>query len=366
MNNNNNNGTTNYCRCQGWLLLTIHFLFWLALPNAHAWTIPFSNFANRLSARGHDNKRYGLKNNSTIPNPIEVAAIVGVKPCMEAPALVWKVAWRGHGAVLPILHFRDKAKPRDSKYSLKVLWCKAIASMDRASKVFDEKWTYDTLPSVSRWILRLLPARLFPRLHHANIEARTAYLNKIIQEEIDRVPHNTTIRLISLGAGYDIRCSRLLSQYSERPIEAFELDLPTVVESKEQIMTRLSRRRSNTRHPTLIPMDLNDVDGAVKDTLEDLVASEASQPAHTIFISEGVMIYLNQGVPSSLCKLLRNTVVSPNKKNTASFCFADRLENVPGGNIDAARAELGAAGWKLIDFCPKPGLARHMGVSRLQ
>jgi O-methyltransferase involved in polyketide biosynthesis len=347
----------------GWILLAV--LCWFSIQHAEAWTMPLPK--RLMGIRGfEERKSYGLANNSTIPDPFELAAIVGVKPCSMAPSLVWKYAWRLHGAILPILHFGDKAKPRDSKYSLKVLWCKAIASMDRTSKVYDEKWTYDTLPSLSRWLLRLFPTWIFPRLHHANIEARTAYLNKIIQSEMDRIPQNTTIRLISLGAGYDIRCSRLLSQYSlERPMEAYELDLPHVVESKQKILDRLSRRRPNTRHPTLIPVDLNEVDGAVKETLQCLLSSDSNQPTHTIYISEGVLIYLKEGVPSKLLKLYHDAVVDANEKNTASFCFADRLENVPGGSIDAARVELSKAGWELIDFCPKPGLARHMGISRL-
>jgi O-methyltransferase involved in polyketide biosynthesis len=311
---------------------------------------------------------YGAANNSTIPDPREVAAIVGVQPCnMMAPKQVWALAWRLHGRMLPLLHFRDKAKPRDSSYSLKVLWCKAIASMDSRSLVYDDRWTYDTLPSSSRWLLRVLPKRLFPRLHHANIEIRTAYLNKIIQQEIERVPPNTTIRLISLGAGYDIRCSRLLSQYhkSDKTLEAYELDLDNVVQSKQLILDRVKRRRSQSLHPTLIGIDLNDVDGQVTDILKDIMGVQQQQNnnAYTIFVSEGVMIYLNKGVPTLLLNLFRE--VTKESGGQASLCFADRLDNIPGGDLNAAQVELPKAGWELIDWCPKPGLARHQGLARL-
>jgi O-methyltransferase involved in polyketide biosynthesis len=359
------------------------FIFAIVLPLTYAWSYPriITNLPGKIGVRGFDRTYYGLSQNNTIPDPLEVAMIVGVKPCMMAPKLVWKLAWKSHGALLPIFHFGDRAKPRDSKQSLKVLWCKAIASMDKQSKVYDDRWTYDTLPSSSRWLLRVLPNRLFPRLHHANIEARTAYLNTIIEGEINQVlsEHQNdngspvNIRIISLGAGYDVRCSRLLSRFENEHnntsvhMDAYELDLEQVVQSKQKILDRIQRRRPDSRHPELISMDLNDLEGAVTTTLQRIITAPRTttqQPTHTIFISEGVMIYLNNGVPSGLLKLLSETVRQSND-GTASLCFADRLENVPGGNRDAACQEMSSSGWELIDFCPKPGLARHMGLSRL-
>jgi Leucine carboxyl methyltransferase len=362
-------------------ILEILLLLVLIFTATNAWSFPKSitSLPQKLGVRGFDRTYYGLSQNNTIPDPLEVAMIVGVKPCMMAPKLVWKLAWRGHGALLPIFHFGDSAKPRDSKQSLKVLWCKAIASMDKQSKVYDDRWTYDTLPSPSRWLLRVIPTTFFPRLHHANIEARTAYLNSIIEGEINQIlseHHNDTsstvnIRLISLGAGYDVRCSRLLSRYdnghnSNVHMDAYELDLENVVQSKQKILERIQRRRPHSRHPELISMDLNDLEGAATTILQRIIteAPTKQQPTHTIFISEGVMIYLNQGVPSGLLKLLSETV-RQSSDGTASVCFADRLENVPGGNLDSARREMSSSGWELIDFCPKPGLARHMGLSRL-
>jgi O-methyltransferase involved in polyketide biosynthesis len=365
-------------------------------------SLPFSLKVPRIASiriRGFDRTYYGTTNNSTIPDPFEVAAIVGVKPCIMAPKYIWKLAWILHGFLLPIMHFRDSAAPRDSSYSLKVLWCKAIASMDRASKVFDHGWTYDTLPSFSRWLLlKLIPNRCFPRLHHANIEARTAYLDKIIQAEIlNQVPRDSTcIQLISIGAGYDVRCSRLLSTFVNENnnhnnnnnnnnciLEAYELDLPNVIASKQTILNRLQKRRPQSRHPTLIAVDLNDVNGSVKETLERIMMTTTERRSYTIFISEGVLIYLDKGVPSRLLRLFGDlakskatsrsgssissstTGGSPASTAVASFCFADRLENVPGGDIVAARKELSQAGMELMDWCPKPGLARHMGVARM-
>ena len=366
------------------LLCILEVLLLVITTQTNAWSLITGSTKSApwtLGIRGFDRTYYGLAQNNSIPDPVEVAMIVGVKPCMMAPKLVWKLVWRVHGALLPIFHLGDLAKPIDSKQSLKVLWCKAIASMDKQSKVYDDRWTYDTLPSPSRWLLRVLPTRLFPRLHHANIEARTAYLNSIIEGEIKQVlsehQHNNSsmvnIRLISLGAGYDVRCSRLLSRYNTQHganlhVDAYELDLDHVVLSKRKILDRIKRRRPQALHPQLISVDLNDLDdGAVtKKTLYEIITQPApnQQPVHTIFILEGVMIYLNHGVPSGLLKLLAD-MVRLSHGGTASLCFADRLENVPGGNRDAATQEMARCGWELVDFCPKPGLARHMGLSRL-
>ena len=84
---------------------------------------------------------------------------------------------------------------------------------------------------------------------------------------------------------------------------------------------------------------------------------------HTIFMLEGVMIYLDDGVPSSLLNIT-SSVLRENKLE-GSLCFADRLENVPGGDFDLGVKELKNNGWEMKDWCPKPGLARHMGSANL-
>ena len=71
---------------------------------------------------------------------------------------------------------------------------------------------------------------------------------------------------------------------------------------------------------------------------------------HTIFLSEGVL-YLKEGVPSKILRIMKEATMEGGSESTASFCFADRLENVPGGDIDAARKELSQNGWDLIVWC---------------
>ena len=325
------------------------------------------------ASRGFED-RYGAANNSTIPDPDEVAARLNVQPYTRSPRWVWKYAWRGHGKLLKILHWKDPAAAKDVDQSLKVVWLKALAAFNPKSPVYDpERWTYDTLPRISAWLIfRLIPARFFPRLHHANIELRTTYLDSMILKEI-AANTNKKIRLVSLGAGYDIRSVRWLSK--GQVDEAWELDIPTVVESKRVMLERLQRRRQRRNQTTVLPtcrgVDLNNLaqvqellQGILTDKHSSSSSSSNDQEWHTIFISEGVLIYLDPTIPGKLLKLCAATVTSGGTA-TASLCMADRLENSPGGEELAGREELARSSWELMDWCPKPGLARHMAVARL-
>jgi len=311
------------------------------------------------TARGFDDK-YGK--NATIPSPNDIATTLGIKPFTEAPGWVWKFAWRTHGRILPLLHANDQTKPEDSDQSLKVLWNKAVTSIETSSPGYDDEWTFDIMPDPSRNLLRIVRP-LLPRLHHANIEIRNTYLNQIIQKEIDD-NRNKKIRLVSIGGGYDPRGTRLLSTWPDVVEEAWELDLPKVVISKRKMLERLEKRRKQRggsfKYPQLRPIDLND-HGTAKALLQEIVQANNNN-WHTIFISEGLLIYLDD--PNGLLQVCANVMKSTQGGN-ASLCFADRLANVPGGDEGAARQELSKVGWDLVEWRPKPGLARHMGLARL-
>ena len=359
------------------LLFILCLLVW-STRNADSFTLKtLPSTVSRLfpAGRGFD-ARYGAANNSTIPDPDEVAARLNVQPYTRLPSWCWKYAWRGHGKMLRILHWRDPAAAKDCDQSLKVVWLKALAAFNPKSPVHDpHRWTYDMLPSVARWlILRLIPPRMYPRLHHANIELRTTYLDKSIEKEIQSLSSaNTKIRLISLGAGYDVRSARFLTD--QQVDQAFELDIPSVVDSKRIMLERLQRRRQRQHlNTTVLPVcravNLNDLP-SVQTALEEMCrqSHESSTSTsehecwHTIFVSEGVLIYLDDTVPGKLLSLCAESIRKTG--GTASLCLADRLENSPGGEAMPARQELERAGWNVTDWCPKPGLARHMAVARL-
>ena len=115
--------------------------------------------------------------------------------------------------------------------------------------------------------------------------------------------------------------------------------------------------------PVMYPMDLNDLD-RVKTTLTEILqqSSEENDDAsewHTIFLFEAVMIYLNDGIPRALLRACSDALKLTGCQG--SLVFADRLENVPGGDRNVAVQELAKLGWEVIEWLPKPGLARHMG-----
>jgi Leucine carboxyl methyltransferase len=314
------------------------------------------NLLNIFKSRYADSSM-ATNTNSTIPTPSVAAARVGIKPTIEAaPAFVWKWLWRGHQAILPFLHMTDDSNQppvSNNDLSLWVLWNKAIAAQDINSPVYDNDWTYDMLPGITRNVVKMVPNALFPRLYHANIEIRTAYLNQIIQAEMIRgAKNNHKIRIVSLGAGYDARCTRLLSlrhpNNSSRPLveEAWELDLPDVTLPKTAMLLRLQQRRrshnDSIRLPFVRPVDLNNstwVSEVFRDILfsKDCNSSENDEGSlsrssswHTIFISEAVFIYLDKGQPGQVLQICQELVMESGRGNTASLCFADRLENSPG------------------------------------
>ena len=184
------------------------------------------------------------------------------------------------------------------------------------------------------------------------MELRTAYLDQAVEV----VSKNQKVRLICMGAGYDTRGIKML----ERGVvdEVFELDLPQVVKGKERLLKRLVKRRPITKTPTLIPSDFNNIN-EVKNTLNDIIQNDK----WNIFAFEGVMIYLDENIPSQLLNVTSSVLLE--KECNGFLCFADRLENVPGGDYELGREELERNGWGLEDWCPKPGLARHMGWCRL-
>ena len=234
----------------------------------------------------------------------------------------------------------------------------------------------------------LLHRKLHPRQY---LQHRFRF---ILSEEgkQDRSFDNNIPSLLSL--------SSLSSSSREYNLECYELDLPEVVRDKRQlIQTRLLRRRPWLKHmkpfPKLIPVDFNDMDetrralegiliipsstnGNITEDDHRLGSGDDVLGANTnIILFEGVMIYLDGGVPHALLKLCSDVLgecsnlssgdrTSPLSSSSGYLCFADRLENIPGGDVDAAKVELESTGWELLDWLPKPGLARHMGVARLR
>jgi O-methyltransferase involved in polyketide biosynthesis len=322
---------------------------------------------------------YGTMNNSTIPSPEEIAQKLGVRPTeSKATKGTWSRAWKLQKIMLPILHLFDSCKPPDSSLNLACMWWKALAGNDPTSPVFDHGLAYDMLPTFTRRIISKRLLHLYPRLHHANVELRTAFLDKVMDQVIQRITSNQSsnasshvlFRVILLGAGYDTRSLKLLEKDYPHIQEIYDLDLPQVVSAKQKlIQKRILERRPWLREknlPVMLPIDLNDLDG-VRMLLLGLTGKDDKQPGgaawHNIFVFEGVMIYLKEGVPQQLLNITSTVLKATGSHGT--LCFADRLENIPGGDKEIAKRELLRNGWVLQEWNPKPGLARHMGSAEI-
>ena len=190
---------------------------------------------------------------------------------------------------------------------------------------------------------------------------------------------------------------------SKYELECYELDLPEVVVAKRKLLqTRLVKRRpwlhdsiATGEYPKLIPVDFNNLQ-KTKDVLERILLLSSTfnstdysndreeeekertydnDKVYNIILFEGVMIYLNEGIPHSLLGLCSSVLNNANTQSPSPssgeaaargyLCFADRLENIPGGDENAANIEMESTGWELIDWLSKPGLARHMGIACL-
>jgi len=256
---------------------------------------------------------------------------------------------------------------------------------------------------------------------------RTAYLDKAVSAIISKICHHyqnsastssiqrykpVNIMIIIMGGGYDTRSFKMIEhnlvnsvnpppllqrrrkwrwvklfkrrrQQQPNPLDnlppskqynlqCYELDLPQVVQTKRRlIQSRLSRRRpwfstvnESVNTPSFFEVDFNNLN-QTKKVLKNIVSSNETHPTANIILFEGVMIYLDKGVPHALLEVCSEVLQTSGSDNNY-LCFADRLDNIPGGDEELARVEMNNTGWELVDWLSKPGLARHMGVASLK
>ena len=282
----------------------------------------------------------------------------------------------------------------------------------------------------SSWILERTDternADLFRMHHHHHTSIifythRTAYLDTAVSNVIAAAcnkyydnaepteQHSVKVRLIAMGGGYDARSFKLIEHHmmknnnpppllqrqrarygglfrrkmltnplkinlppsNQYHLECYELDLPEVVQTKRNLIeSRLYHKRpwlksSYVKEPTLVEVDLNNLN-QTRTQLESIINNKQDGiPTVNIILFEGVMIYLNKGVPHTLLEICSD-VLRKHSKLENYLCFADRLDNIPGGDEGLARLEMEGSGWELEDWLSKPGLARHMGVASLR
>jgi O-methyltransferase involved in polyketide biosynthesis len=319
-----------------------------------------------------------------------------VQPPSQVPSFVWRWCYFIHKACLPILHKFDSAKPPDSALSLMVLWWKAMVGLDRSSQAYDGGLAYDMLPTGTRWLVKCLNlasriTRL--RLHHANIELRTVFLDESVKKIVGRIKQqqpSRRVRVVVFGAGYDLRSMRLLRQGIVE--EMIEMDLPDVVQAKQALLEspRFQQRQPNCTMPSrMLAVNLNDMEqtrvilSSLLTSPLPLSSSGSMEEPFTIFMFEGVMVHLANGSPHKLLQLLRSfettttrtaatsTTTTPTLTSTPesaylpSCCiiFSDMLNNVKYRSCAMGQAEMESTGWRLTEWTANPTKTPHMGVA---
>jgi hypothetical protein len=251
---------------------------------------------------------------------------------------------------------------------------------------------------------------LLRKRHDQSRGRRTRWYNRLLQRNNTNNRHNNsnseddTSLLHPTTTGSNAFFNITSTNYN---LEAYELDLPEVVTAKRKLLSsRLFRRRPwlvqsrkkvnimgdeedvVEEYPKLVEANFNDLN-ATRNILEGIFVLNENDNQNddddvtNIILFEGVMIYLDKGVPHALLELCSDvlrksrqqqhggsaasttTTTTTTTTNLGYLCFADRLENIPGGDEDAAIVEMESTGWELMDFLSKPGLARHMGVARV-
>jgi O-methyltransferase involved in polyketide biosynthesis len=344
------------------------------------------------------------------------ALLVGVQPQTMGPRWMKRLAWKLEKILMNVMSAMSRPNLPDSKLSLRVLWWKALAANNSTSPVHDQFLTYDMLPAGFRLLISPWLVRWYPRWVHVTIETRTAYLDQAVLRIIASVRSNKEknnnvikIRLITMGGGYDVRSLK----FRQRGLvdQAIELDLEQVIQAKSRILTsrQFRRRRPNfannsTVLPTFFPVDLNQLDQVRSVLLEILTLTNAvttttsaattasddrsyvaqepdpKESWHNIFLWEGVLMYLNDGVPHQLLQLCRQVLDTVNsnyrigqppstsktaRMQTGSLCFADDLDIGDTDDLERAQDIFHRLGWKIVDWLPKGSRTRHMGIAEM-
>ena len=309
-----------------------------------------------------DGARAGISSNPRSPpswtheEKALMAAAVGVNPPAQVPRRWLPLISKSFRWTLRFCHALDPLP--NSFLCLQCLWWKAIAANDANSPAYDHGLMYDMLPSYSRIIVSEPLVRFWPRLLHANVEIRTAFLDRAIRRIKTATPKRTKLLLVTLGGGYDIRSIKMMQL--GLVYRAAELDLPEVVQAKQALLEkRFHKRRPQLQLPLLVESDLNQVD-SVEQTLRNQVLSQSDEPMVTIFLFEAVFLYLEKGVPTALLKMC-SRMARPGDW----LILVDRIEGVTADNKEEVARVLRECQWELMEFLPKAGATRHMVRARL-
>jgi methyltransferase (TIGR00027 family) len=178
------------------------------------------------------------------------------------------------------------------------------------------------------------------------IRARTAFFDRVVVTALDR----GVKQVVNAGAGYDGRALR----YAKPGVRWFEVDHPGTQADKRE---RLARLGLATPQLTLIPADFT-----ADPVAEPLLAAGLDPARVTLFLFEGVMVYLDQPVTERVLREFREvtpagsvlaisvSIASATSQTRARF--QERVAEIgePARTVltfDQASDLLTAAGWKV-------------------
>jgi methyltransferase (TIGR00027 family) len=143
-----------------------------------------------------------------------------------------------------------------------------------------------------------LQVRLFARLspQRANgaltfVVARYRYIDEYLQERLD----TGTVQVVLLGAGLDSRAYR--GELLSRAIKTFEVDHPATQASKIEHVKQILGTLPN--HVVYVSVDFN------RETLDQLLVAGFDTEVQTLFIWEGVTLYLEKEAVESTLAWIR-------------------------------------------------------------
>lgn len=167
--------------------------------------------------------------------------------------------------------------------------------------------------SVSRFLLRVMEGLVLPgiTLHYA---LRKRFIEL---KTLDAIENGTT-QIISLGAGFDTLTWRLHSRYPD--IQFVEIDHPATSREKTEAFSKAGQSPDNLH---FLPVDLAEHDLAK--VLESNDCFDANKK--TLFICEGVLMYLNLDAITTLFKILKQFNAESNFVFTATAPMSSTNNN---------------------------------------
>lgn len=197
---------------------------------------------------------------------------------------------------------KKNTRERSSRTAQYTCMCRAASFMEKKKQYHSSDYiSVRLLPKFIAFLLKnrllKLNGRYSPKGIYEYVIARTKYIDHIFKVAIE----NGTEQIVILGAGYDSRGIRLLPADSNTRV--YELDTPAVQKGKiKQLEKRGIHIQGNNIY---VPVDFQ-----TEDIKSKLIASGYSFHRKTLFILEGLIMYLSAKNVNQLFDLFRECSAS--------------------------------------------------------